>query len=109
MSNSGDSLFYWEWGLEWRKSEFERAIELDPNDLQARVCWFGLTEGILGKFDRQMATCVRSFQMDRDTEYLSYLAQSSNLLANWNRPRNLAATMDMQPACWLVPRTTMRK
>jgi adenylate cyclase len=70
----GRQLYYeWDWG--GAKAEFQRAIELDSNYLLARVWLLWLTEGILGRFDRNIGYLRQLVSSDPlDAEPLYYLA-----------------------------------
>jgi TolB-like protein len=50
----GRTLMYYEWNWPDAKLELERAIELDPNNLSARVELAYLTQGIFGQFETKL-------------------------------------------------------
>ena len=50
----GRTLMYYQWNWPEAKVELERAIELDPNNLSARVELAYLTQGIFGQFETKL-------------------------------------------------------
>jgi serine/threonine-protein kinase len=81
----------WDWG--GAKAEFQRAIELDSDYLLARAWLAWSTEGILGRFDRNIAYLRQLISRDPlDAEPLYYLAvnledagQFDSAAAIWQR------------------------
>jgi serine/threonine protein kinase/Tfp pilus assembly protein PilF len=53
-SQLGWQLMFCDWNWAAAKSELDRAIELDPGDLNARILLALLTEGIFGQFDSKI-------------------------------------------------------
>jgi TolB-like protein/Flp pilus assembly protein TadD len=73
----GRTHMYFEWDWAAAKAELERAIELDPDDLHARVDLAYLTEGIFGQFDRKVRYLRQIVSSDPlDAESLEHLAVS---------------------------------
>jgi tetratricopeptide (TPR) repeat protein len=73
----GRTLMYYEWNWPEAKSELERAIELDPNNLSARVELAYLTQGIFGQFDTKLRYLRQIVANDPlDTFSLLHLAYS---------------------------------
>ncbi|MFL5290781.1 MAG: tetratricopeptide repeat protein, partial [Myxococcales bacterium] len=71
----GRHLLYFEWDWPGAKVELERAIELDPDDLPARVEHAWLTEGMFGHFERKIAYLRQAVSNDPlDPFSLSHLA-----------------------------------
>jgi TolB-like protein/cytochrome c-type biogenesis protein CcmH/NrfG len=73
----GRTLMYFEWNWAEARSELERAIELDPNNLSARVELAYLTQGIFGKFDTKLRYLRQIVTNDPlDSRSLIHLANS---------------------------------
>src|SRR5881394_4094172 len=73
----GRTHMYSEWDWAAAKAELERAIELDPDDLHARVDLAYLTEGIFGQFDRKVRYLRQIISSDPlDAESHEHLAFS---------------------------------
>src|SRR6266403_4049688 len=81
----GRLLLHWEWDWSGAKNEFERAIELDPNDLRARAQLAWVTEGMLGNNDRNIFYLRQIVASDPlDEEYLNYLAEVLEYAGQWD-------------------------
>jgi TolB-like protein/cytochrome c-type biogenesis protein CcmH/NrfG len=73
----GRTLMYYEWNWPEAKIELERAIELDPNNLSARVELAYLTQGIFGQFDTKLRYLRQIVANDPlDSRSLIHLAYS---------------------------------
>jgi TolB-like protein/Flp pilus assembly protein TadD len=73
----GRTHMYFEWDWAAAKAELERAIELDPDDLHARVELAYLTGGIFGQFDRKVRYLRQIVSTDPlDAESLEHLGVS---------------------------------
>jgi TolB-like protein/Flp pilus assembly protein TadD len=73
----GRTLMYYKWNWPEAKIELERAIELDPNNLSARVELAYLTQGIFGQFETKLRYLRQIVANDPlDTYSLLHLAYS---------------------------------
>jgi eukaryotic-like serine/threonine-protein kinase len=96
----GRLLFLFEWNWSGAKSEYERAIDADPNFLPARRALAYLTEGIFGKLDRSIGYSRQI--TSNDPLDIGELQNLAGLLASAGQLDSAAATwrrlIDIQPA-----------